>query len=298
MSIRPVVVVGAGPVGLAAAAHLHRRNQAFVLLEAGDTAAHSVRSWGHVRLFSPWKFLVDPVATELLQSHGWQPPPPDHHPTGHALVTAYLDPLAEALSEWVRLEHRVLAITRRGHDRMKDGARTDAPFCVVVQTPAGRRRILARAVIDASGTWKQPNPMGAGGVQAAGEQSVAGFVHYGIPDPSQVEGLGGQRVLVVGSGHSAVHSLLALADLEGTQVAWGIRTTDPSALWGGGQDDELPARGALGTRIHAAVQSGRVVLVPGLSIGSVERNADGIEVVDTDGVPRCNVDHIIVATGR
>ena len=49
----PVVVIGAGPVGLAAAAHLAERGIAFTVLESGDAPAASVRQWGHVRLFSP-----------------------------------------------------------------------------------------------------------------------------------------------------------------------------------------------------------------------------------------------------
>ena len=47
----PVAVIGAGPIGLAAAAHLAERGLDVVVIEAGDDIAASVRAWGHVRLF-------------------------------------------------------------------------------------------------------------------------------------------------------------------------------------------------------------------------------------------------------
>ncbi|NEE13834.1 NAD(P)-binding domain-containing protein, partial [Streptomyces sp. SID7499] len=56
----PVVVIGAGPTGLAAAVHLIDRGIEPLVLEAGPTAATAVRDWAHVRLFSTWGEVVDP----------------------------------------------------------------------------------------------------------------------------------------------------------------------------------------------------------------------------------------------
>lgn len=50
----PVAIIGAGPVGLAAAAHLEVRGIPFLLFEAGSTVASNVLSWKHIRVFSPW----------------------------------------------------------------------------------------------------------------------------------------------------------------------------------------------------------------------------------------------------
>ena len=80
----PVAVIGAGPVGLAAAAHLSERGIPFVVFEVGDDVAASVREWGHVQLFSPWSYNIDPAARRLLESSGWIAPDPDVHPTSVA----------------------------------------------------------------------------------------------------------------------------------------------------------------------------------------------------------------------
>jgi glycine/D-amino acid oxidase-like deaminating enzyme len=77
----PVVVIGAGPVGLAAAAHLVSRGETPLVLEAGQSAGASIRAWGHVRLFSPWRYVVDAVAADLLAASGWTPPSPDERRT-------------------------------------------------------------------------------------------------------------------------------------------------------------------------------------------------------------------------
>ena len=91
----PVVVIGAGPVGLAAAAHLADRGIHFVVLESGPSAAAAIEEWRHVRLFSPWRYDVDSAARRLLAGTGWTEPDPDTLPTGGDLVDHYLAPLAK-----------------------------------------------------------------------------------------------------------------------------------------------------------------------------------------------------------
>src|SRR5213596_637313 len=182
MSGLPVAVIGAGPVGLAAAAQLLKRGAEPIVLEAGPTVGSSVLEWGHVRIFSPWKYDVDPAARELLAPTGWIEPDGEAYPTGRELVEQYLAPLGTALGDRVRFRHRVTAIARLGFDKMKTEGRDAAPFALTVATPDGERVILARAVIDASGTYGIPNPLGASGVLARGEAALAHRIHYGIAD--------------------------------------------------------------------------------------------------------------------
>lgn len=300
----PVAVVGAGPVGLAAAAHLMERGIEPLVLEAGSRVAASMRDWGHVKLFTPWSYLIDPASRRLLEAQtDWREPNAKTVPLGTELIEQYLDPLAQLIGERIRLQHRVVGVTRVGHDRMRNGEREAAPFQLVVDTPEGRQRFVVRAVIDASGTWTTPNPMGAGGLEADGEREHRAHIRYGIPDVLGAERsrYADKRILVVGSGHSAIGTVLNLAELAAehpeTLIAWGTRRHDPAKLWGGGAADELADRGALGTRVREVVHAGQVALLPGLSISAVKAHATGLEVVDTQGKARVVVDEIVVAAG-
>jgi glycine/D-amino acid oxidase-like deaminating enzyme len=299
----PVAVIGAGPVGLTAAAHLTSRGIEPVVFEAGESAGASVREWGHVRVFSPWAYNLDPVAVELLERTGWSAPPADVYPTGDEIAERYLEPLAAApgIAESLHLNARVVSVTRQGIDKLKDDGRDDAPYQVVVEQGGEERRYLARAVIDASGTWTRPNPLGSGGVPAAGERRHAGRITYGIPDVlgSSRERYAGRRVLVVGSGHSAFNAILdlvALRDSEpATEIIWAIRGATPNRRYGGGGDDQLPARGALGATVRDLVADGSVQVVAGFHTRSIA--APNGRLVVEDGARRLIVDEVIAATG-
>ncbi len=299
----PVAVIGAGPVGLAAAAQLVARGLTPLVFEAGDTVGASVREWGHVRVFSPWDYNLDPVARGLLERQGWTAPALDAYPTGDEIVERYLEPLAAvpAIASGLKLRARVVSVTRAGFDKLKDAGREDAPFELSVEEDGGERRYLASAVIDASGTWTRPNPLGAGGVAAAGERAHADRIAYGIPD---VLGAGraryaGRRVLVVGSGHSAFNALLdlvTLADSEpSTEVVWAIRGGAPGRKLGGGRADQLPARGALGEAIGRLLEDGAVELAAGFHVRSIERR--GMRLALSDGERAIHADEVIAATG-
>ena len=302
----PVAVIGAGPVGLVAAAHLVARGETPLVLEAGDAAGANIRAWSHVRLFSPWKYVVEPNARAMLEATGWVMPDGDHLPTGGELLAQWVEPLAAHphLAPHVRLGHRVLTVTRRGYDKVKSSGRDEAPFELVVQGPDGRvMRLLARAVIDASGTWQTPNPMGASGVFAEGEREASAHVRYGSPDVlGRDRGrYAGRRVLVVGSGHSAFNALLDLASLAEqvptTEIVWAIRRTDPGLMYGGGAKDALEARGLLGERMRGLVEAGTVRLVAGVRIARLDLTADGVVVESDTGTRLAPVDQIIVTTG-
>ncbi|MFO0612107.1 MAG: FAD-dependent oxidoreductase [Polyangiaceae bacterium] len=143
----PVVVIGAGPVGLSAAVRLVERSVDFVLLEASTSVAASLRDWGHVRLFSPWRYDVDAAAARLLEPTGWTPPPPEEYPTGDDLFRRYLEPLSKvpAIRRGLRLDRRVVAITRRGVDKIRTADRASVPLLVRTQSNDGAHEEFLRA---------------------------------------------------------------------------------------------------------------------------------------------------------
>ncbi len=156
----PIAILGAGPVGLAAAAHTVQRGLDFVLLEQGAIEA-AMLQWGHVRLFSPWCYTVDAAARALLDAQGWQSPEDEALPTGAEIVRDYLTPLAKhpAIAPHMRTGTRVTAITRAGRSKLDSDGRNMAPFVIHWQDAAGQAgRTLARAVIDATSIWGAPNP--------------------------------------------------------------------------------------------------------------------------------------------
>ena len=296
----PVVVIGAGPVGLAAAAHLAERGLAYTVLEAGETAAAAVRQWGHVRIFSPWRFTVDAAAARLLAEAGWVRPDDDKLPTGAQLAADYLQPFADlpAVKSQIRYGARVAAVTRLGLDRVRSAGRDTTPFLIRLATGED---LPARAVIDASGTWDTPNVLGASGIPAHGETDAAPFLEQALPDilGADRDRFAGKRVLVVGAGYSAANTLLLLADLAeqapGTRVTWAIRATSPARTYGGGTADALPARGALGTVLREHVEAGTVQLVTGFAVQRVTPLPGGVEV--SDGARTITADRIVSATG-
>lgn len=301
----PIAVIGAGPVGLAAAAHLSERNLPFVVFEAGQSVGASMQGWGHVRLFSPWRYDIDRAAQRLLKAHGWISPGLSAYPTGKDIVEHYLRPLArlDAIAPHLRLGHRVTAITRHGVDKLRDDHRADRPFIVTTDGPAGVTRTPARAVIDATGTWLTPNPIGAEGVPAVGEQQAAGRIHYGIPDVLDTarDRYAGKRVAVIGSGHSAKHAIRELSILAGqaagTAVTWIVRRGHDDNVFGNEADARLPERGKLGADAHELVDSGRVQLITGFRVERIDIDESGVVLVSEQGRSAGPFDEIIAATG-
>ena len=290
MSELPVVVVGAGPIGLAAAAHLRERGLEPLVLERGDVAGAAVAQWRSVRTFSRWAELIDPAARRLLDTTGWQAPDDDAYPTGQAWAGQYLTPLADALGDAVRLDHEVVGIARRGRDRIVDAGRDTEPLSVHVRHRDGTEtRLLARAVLDASGTWGTPNPLGGEGLPALGERAAAEKITYRVPDlgdDAVHTRYAGRHTVIAGSGHSALNAIVALAELartvSGTRLTWAVRRGEVGAAFGGGQDDQLPARGALGLRAKTAVDDGLLTVVTGFRTAAVEPATDGQVVMVSD----------------
>jgi Pyridine nucleotide-disulphide oxidoreductase len=304
---KTVAIIGAGPVGLAAAAHVLGRGMTPIVLEAGPEPAHAVRQWQHVQLFSPWEYNVDKAAERLLSSIGWNSPDPHIYPTGAELLERYLDPLAgkTILKDVIRTSSRVTAVSRLGFDKAKTRGREAAPFEIHYQNGKGPETLRADAVIDTSGTWFSPNPAGASGLVAIGEREAQSKISYAMPDVLGKDRarFAGKTIAVLGAGHSAIGTLTDLTTLArqapGTIVVWLLRGNDPAKAFGGGDNDKLVARGELGAHFASLVASGQVKVEAGFPVTHVTLTGDRLRVASGSGC--CGrhvvVDELIVATG-
>ena len=304
---KTVAIVGAGPVGLAAAAHALERGLRPVVLESGDKVGHAVRQWSHVRMFSPWRYNTDMASERLLRESGWNSPDPDRYPNGGELAEHYLEPLATrtALAPHIETGSHVVSVARAGLDKVRSAGREAAPFEVRYFNGRGPAAVEADAVVDASGTWFQPNPAGANGLEAFGEAENAGRIAYGMPDA-----LGGARrryagrtVAVLGSGHSAIGTILDLKRLQedepSTQVVWLLRGDNPEKAFGGGARDQLAARGELGLAFAGIVRGGGVRVEAGFRLSHIAEAGGRLRL--GAGSAGCGrhvlADELIVATG-
>lgn len=307
----PVAIIGAGPVGLAAASHLLERGLEPLVLEKGLEVGAAIRQWGHVAMFSPWGFCIDAASRRLLERAGWSAPDRHRLPTGDELVDHYLEPLAAlpAMRPRIRLGAEVLSVGRLDMDKVQGRGREEAPFLLRLRDPSGAESaVLARAVIDASGTWGQPNPLGSGGLPLRGEAELyrLGLLDHGIPDVRgrRRRDFAGRTILVAGGGHSAINvvlDLLALAgEAPGTRIVWALRRENVASAFGGGAADQLAARGALGEAARRAVESGAVDILAPFRAGAIARTEAGRVRVEGrlgEAMHAVEVDRVVAATG-
>jgi hypothetical protein len=292
-----IAIIGSGPVGLEAALGALEGGFPFTLFEAHDAVAGHVRSWGHVRLFTPWSMNVSPRMRRHLERSGAAAPSGSDCPTGDELVQTLLQPLSEHadIAPRIRLGTRVVAIGREGllkHEEIATPARASAGFRLLLSTEDGGEQVArADVVLDCTGTYGNPNCTGDGGIPAPGERSLGDAVVRAIPDfAGDAAEWAGKRTLLVGAGHSAQTAAAALAELArdapGTRVLWAIRRSDP--LGNAIASDPLPERARLAesTRALAAGQSPAVELRAGVVVEALYPGGALLRALTDDGGSR------------
>ncbi len=266
----PVVVIGAGPVGLAAAAHLTDRGLPFLVLEAGPAAGASVSAWGHIRTFTPWRYIIDPTAEKLLAPTGWTLPghPGAAHRSadGRALPRAAGRPPRPTGSATGTASSRCPGTV---WTRAAARGREDRPFLVRVRDarrrghrPARPRRHRRLGHLGRTATRSAP-PDSRRPARRRPRDVLVGA----LPDVLGARPRTGSPAAPPwssGAGHSAANTLLALARLAATSRApascgRSAAATRPGCTAAGSTTSSPPAAGS-GTDLRALVESGAVEL--------------------------------------
>lgn len=315
MSSNPphIAILGAGPTGLEAALAAAEGGFPFTVYEAAPEVAGNIRSWGHVRLFTPWEMNVSPRMRRHLEAAGVEVPDGAECPTGRDLADRLLAPIAAlpSVAPHLRLGTRVLAIGREGllkHEEIATEERGRRPFRLLLSDASGREWTeRANVVIDATGTYGHPNTLGDGGIPAPGERSLDSLekaIRRHIPDFSrEAEEWAGRTVLLAGAGHSAQTAARDLAELArqapGTRVIWALR--NPSPAWGTHEGDPLPERARLAAEAQALAggASPAVEAHPAVAVEEVSQQDGRLRVVLRNGAgpEEVLVDRILSLTG-
>ena len=283
------------------------RGLSVIILEQGDEVGHAIREWRHVKMFSPWEFNVDAACERLLSRIGWERPDPEALPTGGQLVEQYVAPLGNdtVLKDHIKLRSKVTAISRVGFDKLKTAGREEVPFEIRYTHAHEEHVLFADAVIDVSGTWYTPNPAGANGLPAIGERDAQAHISYVMPNVlgEKRARFANKRVAVLGGGHSAVGTILDLVALReaesDTDIVWLVRGADTQRSFGGGDNDQIAARGALGTKFRHLVEGGKIRMETGFGVTHILPEPDGLRVATGPGRDDRHVivDELVVATG-
>lgn len=268
------------------------------MFEAGQVA-ESVRRWGCIRMFSPFGLNGSRGAVAHLKRHGLGVPPPESILTGAEYADAFLEPLAESLNGIIRTNAPVMAVTREGlnkGDYILDPQRASVPFSLLVREGERESVVQADVVLDCSGNFQNPRPLGIGGIPAPGERTARNAIRYGASYPGEVDGL---RILVVGAGHSAATIVCGLAEQHPMKLFWAVRKPVADHPYARIPDDPLPERDRLLTQANALARSSRVRLLAPAGVRTLNKTGEGLEVaLLVNGQPETVVvDRIFAATG-
>ena len=304
-----LAILGSGPTGLEAALAAVEHGFPFTLYEAEAAVAGHVREWGHVRLFTPWDLDVSPRMRRALEAVGHPVPEGPTCPTGAELADRLFHPLTAlpALHDALRLATRVRRVARQGllkHEEIGTAERARRKFRLLVEDRDGERIEEADIVLDCTGN-SLPNALGDGGIPAPGERAAAPAISHRVPDLSrEAEKWAGQRILLIGAGHSAqtaLRDLVTLAEAEeGTKVIWALRGEGPEQPLA---EDPLPERAAL--TAHAARLAADppdvLEVVTGVVVDTLARNNGHLTVTlrrHEGGTQTLSIDKVLALTGR
>lgn len=306
-----ITILGAGPIGLEAALYALHCGYSVRVVDQAEPG-HHLDQWGFVRLFSPFSMNHTPLGSKLLTSLGHRLPPDRAYLTGREHREAYVLPLAEWLSrrvEWL-MGRRVVAVSREGllkGEALGRPERAEAPFRILLEDETGREQVVhSPVVIDATGSYSNPNWLGDGGIPAPGERALRNRIHYHLVDIAGQEKKRflGKTTLVVGNGYSAATSIVALSRLmekePRTRAVWLTRTTGQVPILPI-ENDPLEERARITRQANQCVQQPGVRWIPGGMVHALQASRGGrkflVEIVTGKGMETVEVDQILAQVG-
>jgi thioredoxin reductase (NADPH) len=254
MSVRDLLIIGAGPSGLSAAIAAKAHGLDYLVLEQGSLV-NSVQ-----RFPSQMVFFTTP---ELLEIGGLPFVSPFEKPTRHEALKYYRR-VVDAHGLQIALGEKVLSVGA------ETGVEAEAVFAVETCSSTGVQRVRhARHVVFAIGYYDRPNLLGIPG------EDLPHVRHY----YDEAHAYYRQRVVVVGGGNSAAESALDMyrAGAHVTIVHRAAALKSTIKYWVRPDIENRINEGAIGARFEAAIDAIRRTSV-------LVRSPSGVEELAADTV--------------
>jgi len=278
-----IIIIGAGPIGLETALYARYLGYQVTLIEKGEVCQH-VLQWQHISMFSPFGDNSSTLGRAAIA--GQSPEHPldtlDQLQTGAQWFKNYLEPLShtDLIDDHIRTNTKVLSVSRSWlikTDLADQQSRVADTFRVLIQDGKQETVMTADIVIDTSGVLGQPNPIGAGGGTAIGEINCHTQFHRLSPTAEHAATLTNQRILVVGSGHTAAHTLVNLTQTRSTAdatITWITRNSNQLGI-ATIADDPLSNRRDLVQQANQTPSNKQVTRIAGTSIHRITQQDAG-----------------------
>ncbi|GMH68759.1 hypothetical protein TrST_g4411 [Triparma strigata] len=266
MPMPSVTIIGAGPIGLEMACRCVSSNFSVTLIEKEPTIAGNVHKWSSVNLFSPWSMNYSPRGLEILTELKVDHPKPDSYPTGKEYVEGYLDHIKSYLCSNacpnfnLKLSTTLISSVRQNSPKTSMSSRSSSPFLLLLKDSNTNVEFHHKTdkLIDCSGTYSNPSPLGLSSQPALNERSLNSEITRSLNAEIPV----GSKILLVGSGATAITFLKKIVEAcenadnnVQTEVIWLTRR-GKDEIYHRIPSDPLPQRDNLSVLAHTLLQNG------------------------------------------
>lgn len=275
-----LVIIGAGPMGIALAVRMLSIKKSFTIIEKGSSVGSNILEWGHVHFFSNWKECVDLKSQNLLSESIPLDYDSEGYPSGNEFVKKYLIPLANLnqLKNNIVLRSEVVEVEFNF---------STEKFLVTFHQNGETKFIETKVVVDASGNWGNTNKLIKDGSDY--------YPHINrIPKPSYIRHhFQDAKVAIVGNGHSAMNSIALVSDYSNAEINWLIRKDSPN--FGKSKVDGQSI--ALENKVIDLVNQKQIIIHKNFLVSKVENRGSQVEIFSEQGHSLRRMDYLIENIG-